>query len=233
MEKITIKIPDGLCNRLRTLYPFLEYCEINSYKLNVIWPINKFCESSYNSVFDSHDNLNFIDEKKKKAHIDYCGHSPPDYLLKLLNNSNYYKFFSPNESIKNQVYSLTKDIDSTFNSIHIRRTDHIGLAKKNKVFTEDSTFIKYIEDSKYPVYLATDCNITQKKFLQYFGSKVFVYKLIDQGIKLRQTSLEHSVIDIIMCSLSNNFMGSGYSSFSDLIYSLRQHKNDIPFYYDQ
>lgn len=228
-QEITIKISEGLCNRLRTIYPFAQYCEENNYKLNVIWPINKYCSSSYNSIFDRHNSINFIDEKDSKC-IDFCGFGPPEYLLKLLNDHNYYRFFNPKDSIKDQIKYFFKRINIAYNAVHIRRTDHTNLAKNKKVFTDDLTFVKFIEQSAYPVYLATDCSITQTRFSQHFGSKVFVYKPIKQNNKLRQTSLEHSIIDIIICSMSNEFLGSGYSSFSGFISYLKKYQNNIPFY---
>ena len=228
-EEITIKISEGLCNRLRTIYPFLEYCEINHYKLNVVWPINKYCVSSYSSIFDTYYNLNFVEEKYCK-NIDFCGFSPPSYLIQLLKHHNYYRFFNPKDSIQHQVKNYLKNINSEYNSVHIRRTDHTNLAKNKKVFTDDLTFIKFIEQSPHPVYLATDCSITQTRFAQHFGSKILVHKPIKQKSNFRQTSLEHALIDIIICSMSNHFLGSGYSSFSGLISSLKKYKDNIPFY---
>ena len=38
---------------------------------------------------------------------------------------------------------------------------------------------------------------------------------------MRKTSLKDAIIDMYMCVYSNDFMGSDYSSFSDIINRLR------------
>ena len=129
----------------------------------------------------------------------------------------------------------------------MRRTDHSELAKKNKQYTTDSEFQKFLRenDTGY-LYLAADNYRTQEKYLQEYSERIKSINLvardieIDSGLsvlkliievfrhrnrsrrELRNTSLEDAIIDLYMCVYANKFMGFGYSSFSNFITYMRE-----------
>ena len=63
--------------------------------------------------------------------------------------------------------------------------------------------------------------ITYNKFKTKYKNRIkFDYHETNNN-RLRKTSLKDSIIDIYMCIYSDDFMGSGWSSFSDLINACR------------
>lgn len=143
-------------------------------------------------------------------------HSP---YIKHIENILYSRII-PKKYIINKVNAYlkkNKEINQKITaSMHIRRTDHSALAQKNNSFTDNEKFIKFINDNKDEyIFLATDDKETQTLYLTY--PKVLVYKKIEKTDKLRQTTLEDAVIDILIAAVSTKFIGSGYSSYSHLI----------------
>lgn len=130
------------------------------------------------------------------------------------------------KDIKERVLKyLEKEMTTPFVAVHVRRTDHQDLAKKHGVFTSDEEFASFIEKHRskdIPVYLATDEFEVQKSFVK-LGCRV--YKMMDECSRsspVRQTKLEHALIDILIAGHSEKFMGSGFSSFSKLIDIVRR-----------
>ena len=103
--------------------------------------------------------------------------------------------------------------------MHVRRTDHVSLARRNNAYTDDSVFFsKANEAPESPLFLACDNRNTQLQFLKKFGSeRICFYGDIDQTASrhCRQTSLEHAVIDLYLLAWCASIVPSGYSSFSE------------------
>jgi hypothetical protein len=118
-----------------------------------------------------------------------------------------------------------KSSNSNFIAIHVRRIDHIRDAISNNKFTSDNAFFQFIDKHNLPnninIYLATDNLETQSIFTARYGTRIKAIKWIKPCNTIRQTDLEDSVVDIYTCAHANAFMGSGWSSFSDLITDLR------------
>ena len=108
-------------------------------------------------------------------------------------------------------------------AVHIRRTDHADLAKKHNTYTSDIDFFTFIDacQSTKNLYIATDNKHTYDEFEQKYNTIVNLpyHEVVCGGF--RETSLRDAVIDLFMCVRAHSFKGSGYSSFSDLIDSLR------------
>jgi hypothetical protein len=97
------------------------------------------------------------------------------------------------------------------------------LAKKNNRYTTDDEFIDFLDksDNNKNIYIASDNEITYNKFKKKYQNRIkFDYHKTNKSA-IRQTSLQDAIIDIYMCVYSDDFMGSGWSSFSDLIKMLR------------
>ena len=214
---ITIYPTGGLCNYLRVIFSYYEYAKSINSKLNVIWIKTDACPGYFLDYFEPIQNINFINKVKTSIKIDYkgCGTN---------------KKFEPNYDklklksyLKKIVFDKLDILNKNYISVHIRRTDHINLAKKFNCYTSDEEFINFIDktDNNKNIYIATDNEITYNKFKTKYKNRIkFNYHKTNNN-SLRKTSLQDAIIDIYMCVYSNDFMGTKYSSFSNLIKELR------------
>lgn len=75
------------------------------------------------------------------------------------------------------------------------------------------------------MHLATDNQKTQKFFRDRLGARAFVLEDIkNKPTSGRHTSIDHAIGDILVASMSFDFMGATGSSFSRMIMGLRQHR---------
>lgn len=223
-KTVNIRARAGLCNRLRTIYPILYFCLLNKNSLNVFWPVNEECPDTFDAILDRPNGLNIVYYKKDlTGPIDYCYYDPPNCIMSEIKNNQYLELFRPNAGILTEANRLLSSIfNREYNSVHIRRTDYTPLAYHYNAFIEDSIFEKYIALSTYPIYLACDNQTIQQSILNKFQNKILIYDKIQSSNKLRQTSMFHAMIDILLCSQAKDFLGSGIvSSFSGLIDNLR------------
>jgi len=217
---IVIKTIAGLCNRLRAMFSYLLFARKNNKKLKVAWSVGADCNGRFQDYFYVPNDV--ILASRHFGNIDYngCFHTHSDfggvYLyndLKLLPHME--------EKINEKRQQLGKYI-----SVHIRRTDHINLAKEQKTYTEEQAYIEFINGyPEYNVYIATDNLETQQFFYNLYKDRIKVIKHIESSTKLRQTSLEEAIIDLYLCIYSDKFMGTPYSSYTDTILSIRQNTN--------
>jgi hypothetical protein len=219
---ITIQPIGGLCNYLRVVFSYYEYAKSINTQLHVIWRKTDMCNGHFLDYFEPLPNVHMIDSTDKNTGIQYTGCNihpgfQPNYSnLKLLPHMK--------ELIKNRITILEKN----YISVHIRRTDHIELAKKVQVYTDDNDFINFIDNfNNKNIYIATDNEGTYTIFKDKYPClvKFDYHKTVHNSF--RHTSLDDAIIDIYMCVFSDDFMGSGWSSFTDIILNLRGHKDSI------
>ena len=166
--------------------------------------------------------IEFIKGYNPVIKYDYrgCG------VLEEFNHPSMYATLKPKLDIQEKINAKITELESGNNgfvAIHVRRTDHIGHAVANKLFTTDADFFAFL-DKQSPaanIYLATDNQGTQKIFKSRYGERLKAMKWIIPRLALRQTDLEDAIVDIFTCANAPEFLGSGYSSFSDLINDLR------------
>ena len=212
-----IKPRGGLCNYLRCVFSCNQYANSKGQKLVVIWEVTTKCNGYFLDYFEPVENVEFCRNNQKKYKIDretFAEH--PNF------NASYEKLkLLPN------IISIINDrinrLDRNYISVHIRRTDHIKLALKNNNFTTDQEFIDFINTNKTGknLYIAADNKETYEAFRKSYSELVkFDYHKVVAGP--RNTELLDAIIDMFMCVFSDNFMGSGYSSFSGVIVHLRK-----------
>jgi len=117
-------------------------------------------------------------------------------------------------------------LENNYISVHIRRTDHISLANLKNTYSNDNHFINFIDKfTDKNIYIATDNKNTYDLFKTKYSKlvKLDYHQTISNSY--RHTALKDAIIDIYMCAFSSNFMGSGYSSFSDFINVIRENEN--------
>jgi len=225
-NNMIIRPTGGLCNRLRVVMSYYEDAIKKKEKLIVIWYQDINCNGNYTDYFCSLPNADFIYEKYK-GKIDYHGYSAlyrvTDYQrLKLL------------PTMIEFVNEKRKLLENNYMAIHVRRTDHIEVAKKRNRYTSDEDFFKFIDkykkDVKY-LYVAADNKETYEMFQKKYPKLIlFPYHEEVKGSK-RNTSLHDAVIDLYMCIFSKHFQFSGQSSFSDVILQIRKNQ-DINHLFD-
>lgn len=213
---MSIIIPkEGLCNRLRVILSYL----VNHPNLEIFWEKDEpICGQHFLDIFQPIENLKFI-YSKPSSYI-YKGYS---HCLPLESFKHNYLLLKPKLEIILKLKEYLGQLGSDYDACHIRRTDHAKIAISHKCFTNDLTFFNFIRNSpKTKVYVATDNPFTQKSLKIIFGSKVIFNNGIKNIKNLRKSNLEDALIDLIICSNSSNFIGSGYSSFSSTIETLKK-----------
>jgi hypothetical protein len=215
---ITIQPIGGLCNYLRVVFSYYEFAKKNNMVLNVIWKVTDACNGFFLDYFEPVPNMNIAPNAPPNTVIYYTGY---DVHREFKPNYSYLKLLPHmKELIQNRINIL----ENNYISVHIRRTDHINTAKHFKRYTDDLAFIKFIDSSNNSnVYVATDNKITYDMFKKRYP-KLIKFEYHENNNRLiRHTSLKSAIIDIYVCVFSRNFMGSGWSSFSDFINDLRKY----------
>ena len=219
---IVIRPRGGLCNKLRFLLSYYAYAKIQEKKLIVIWEKDQYCPGFFLDYFEPLDGATFMENNDEKLKIDFTGFDwRPEDTMDIKIDCCKYLVLIP--EIQNAVSELINTMENNYIAIHVRRTDHVELSKQHSVYTSDEDFFNFID--KHPdkkVFLATDNNETQDNFISKYGDRIYIYKEIINSESLRKTDLLNSIIDIFTCSNADNFLGSGWSSFSQLIRYLTQ-----------
>jgi len=245
-NKITIWPTGGLCNRLRVVLSYLEEARLQNKELCVIWDTDKYCNGYFLDYFEPIDNVTFYTSSKSNFKVDYKGCDwHPDHPFWIKHKT--YKQLVPLPAIQDKIKSNILQLGKNYISVHIRRTDHTELAKKNNAFTTDDEFFNFINNYNQiqSLYIATDNETTFNIFKSKYKSKIkleyktkqaatqetskgafdrFRIMYTNKQEPIRQTTLEQSIIDLFMCVYADEFKGSGWSSFTDTILTLRKCK---------
>ena len=143
--------------------------------------------------------------------------------------------------MKSIIINKCKILNNNYISVHIRRTDHIFIAKKNNCYTDDVDFFTFIDketetkrdteketNSKTTnLYIATDNKDTFNIFKNKYKDLIKIEYHNTNEYAHRHTTLQDAIIDLYMCVYSKKFKGSGWSSFTDTIFQLRDlHKKN-------
>ena len=214
----------GLCNRLRFIFSFIKKLidekKLEETELYIIWRRNDSCNGFISKYIEPIKNVNFITKTEDKIDIISSG------IAKGYHKINYMKDFPLylKDNIYQEIRKFLKKIGDKYISLHIRKTDLEENLKKNKPKrTYEEEYIKFIEEHKgKKIFIATDNKDTQNKLRKLYKNRLLVYEDIKRSNDLRQTNIEHSIIDLFLCILSYSFMGTHYSSFSRMILLIRQ-----------
>jgi len=196
----------------------------------VLWQNSKDCPGIYLDYYEPLPNVNFVTSIKPGVKIDYIGNYwHPDFNPYLADGKlGFYDKLKLKSYMENIVSDKINKLGKNYISVHIRRTDHVILAKSKSKYTTDDDFIEFIDkhDSNSNIYIATDNLETYNKFKKLYPDRIkFDYhKEENKNVKKceRTTSLQDAIIDLHMCISSVEFKGSGFSSFSGLISCVRK-----------
>lgn len=227
MKKIVIQPRGGLCNRLRFIFSFIKKLkdenEYNNTLIFVVWRVDSSCNDYFLNYFKPMNNIVFLNNNLNELNVYKSGCK----VFSKYKSSNYLilKKLKLKEEIYNKIYNTIKDLENNYISCHIRRTDLNHFLEKNnkkdKIY-QDEDYVKFIKKNRgYHVYIATDNFKTQQYFSKNIKRTKFYEKIEKDTRGLRKTSLEHAVVDLFVCALSCEFMGSYFSSYTDFIKIIR------------
>jgi hypothetical protein len=201
----------GLGNRLRVILSYL----LEHQNLKVIWKKDSnVAFQHFLEVFMPIDNISFV-ESSNDSIISTCV-PIGNWFATDWSKSDGQKLIHLIKPLPHILSRIEAQPEADI-AIHARRTDHTQLAKSRGLFTSDETFMEFIDSSEgHTIYIATDNQATLSCFLKRYPDRIlsssnFIHR------SLRHTNLEDSVVDWLMCCRAKTFLGSGYSSFSDLI----------------
>jgi hypothetical protein len=216
-EYITVGALAGLNNRIQVILSYLYQARNEGKKLKVVWIIDEQCPGKFDDLFEPIDNVTILYDEINDSLYDYKNwdKSNMDYI-----NKNYYALLKPKVNIQVNIDDMKQLLSfnsKDYISCHIRRTDALTHKWYKLHVKSDDEYISFINSCPInnKIYIATDCKLTQQKFVSIYGDRI-IYKQIQDTIDLRQTSLEDAVKDIYICAGAKYFMRS-YGSFSDTI----------------
>lgn len=213
MDDNAVIIPiGGLGNRLRVILSYLHaYNDIK-----VLWnKTPEIASEHFLDVFEPINGVTFINIVPKNAKVIRSCVPIGDWFGK--DGKELINMIKPTRQIAERIHKEPiPDI-----AIHARRTDHSKLAQSRQRFTTDEMFFNYVDQrlttADLSIYVATDNAQTYSLFIHRYPKKVKTLSTFRSSSSLRQTSLADSVVDWFVCASAKEFMGSDYSSFTDLI----------------
>jgi hypothetical protein len=223
---ITVGALAGLNNRIQVILSYLYLAKSQGKKLNVIWITDEQCPEKFDDLFYPIEDVNISYEPIEESLYDYKNWDKENnkYI-----EANYYSLLKPVVNIQNKIDDIKKLLaydSKNYIACHIRRTDALTHELYKFYIKDDEEYINFINNipDNLKIYIATDCKLTQQKFIDLYGDRM-IYKKIKDSTNLRQTSLEDAVIDMYVCSGSKYFMRS-YGSFSNTIEYIRNIGNE-------
>ena len=220
----------GLCNRLRLIAEYKHLSDIENKTIQMFWVKSKQCNSLFKDLFKPIPNIKFtyLDKANRpKNTAQKLELFPHPLLIKQKN----HLIFEPVDSIMNSINTIKDRIGEEYVACHVRRTDIITIQNKlNAIPPEDSLFDDFIEKCpSYNIFLATDNQDTQQRFIKRFGRRLHVATAISGNGSVRwptrTTSIEEAVVDLFVCVGAKDFLGTECSSFSTFIDNCKAAKN--------
>lgn len=154
----------------------------------------------------------------------------------------YAKYFPTREIMFKALAFVQQHQMCNASAMHIRETDMAAsLSKGGKKKASLAQFAQFVESrpAAEPVFLLTDNPTTQQHFLTRYGpQKILVYGLLDAPINRlplsvsngsdlmvaggnasdhRFSTLEHTLLDVVIAAHAKVFRPSGFSSLSELV----------------
>lgn len=238
------KLRGGLSNRLRFIAGIEILVDIfypNKTPL-FIWYKTNECNGLYEDIFEPKDNIITYTigrpilpgtcDKAEKIINNFGLWKLDKTKIKNLIRTKYYEQFKLRKDI---IYTIDKFIDTNldgkryYDAIHYRNGSDFQKFLKDKNINTDKKiveFTKFMNTNSNKVFLSTDCIETQKYFMKNFD-KVYVYKPLIKTKNVRPNSLVDAIIELFICVYAKQFLGTHYSSFSELIDLFRKIYNVV------
>jgi hypothetical protein len=224
---IVVAPTGGLCNKLRVSFSYWEYAKFNNKNLTVIWETCEACPGFFLDYFEPVNGITFLKENSENLQIDYKGYScEPNF------NSNI-KFLYTDLKLQSRIQDSVNEklkVLGDFIAIQVRRTDHEEMAKSFNRFTTDEDFCKFIDDNPNGnLFVTADNKKSFDFFKERYSDRLILEYPADDPTKYRHTSLEDSIVDMLICTYATVFKQSDFSSFGDTIRQLRKSSSHLKF----
>jgi hypothetical protein len=137
-------------------------------------------------------------------YIESCFNFIPNRNFKLT------EIFQPTAEILGEMNGELKKLGNNFIGMHIRRTEHQYALD----YSPDEVFINNLltESKSDNVLLVTDDQKTEDKFVEQFGSRLYIYSKDKRRDTLK--SVKSAMVNIMLLSKSRIIYGSFNSTFS-------------------
>lgn len=211
----TIHVHGGLANRLRAIISWRHTVG----PITVAWkPDGQVAHERFSDAFRPIAGVEFIDRVPEGAHSTYEPHPHA--------REGWERGY-----LDLQPLAEPPAFNHPYAAVHMRRTDAIEYQKQCMVYEADWVFVQWIRDTPADlIFLATDNGTTQYEMVQAIynnGKQPRFHRYItehpDQDKpEVRNTPLLHAVWDIWSCVGADYFRGSGASSYTNLIATLRR-----------
>lgn len=205
----------GLANRLRVV---LSYRHTFG-PLEVVWhPDGEIAHGRFSDVFAPIDGVTFLDE-------GLCGTKTLDPYPHARDG---WRFLYRDLKLKPEhAVRVEAERERPYAAIHVRRTDHVAMAKALGGYVEDEEFFAWMGRVNMPVFIATDNATTQAAFIK--AAAEALVPILTAGPILsdswegghRNTDLARTAVDLVTCVNARTFMGSKESSFTNLVHTMR------------
>jgi len=214
MDVLIVQPKGGLGNRIRVVFSYLLIAIEKNAKLAINWKKDRYCPAHFLDIFAPIPEVDFVKavpliKTSRKADVKQSHYIQTLRLLKPKNIG----------AIEEKV----REMGERYGAVHIRRTDHVELARKNGRYVGLEYFEEFI--GKWDkCFLATDCEKTQRYLMEKYPQVIVWKKIEKRRGELRQTAMEDGVADMWCCRYATEFLGTPFSSFSDTITLLRRLK---------
>ena len=192
-----------------------------------------YCNGTGNSVFNKIVHLiTYKSDNIINKYIPYpCKTLTIDSVIEEIRD--VIKYLKPKKSILDKIDSDFFQKNKTI-GIHIRTADGgFKLTPKYKVFDFLSTYLK--KNPTYKIYLSCDDSVFEKKIIEKYGDKVNYLKepfgnTYQDKFDRNTFGIKNAVCEMFSLSRCTEFFGTPSSSFSFMVWLLRNDKQ-LNFWY--
>lgn len=211
----TIHVHGGLANRLRAIISWRHTVG----PLTVAWkPDGQVAHARFSDAFKPLSGVEFIDRVPDGVHSTYEVH--PHAM------NGWERAY-----LELQPLSEPPVMQRPYAAVHMRRTDAVSYQKQCMAHEADWVFIDWIKGAPMSrIFLATDNGTTQREMIRAIssiGKYPVTYGTIEERenqneSEVRNTPLLRAVWDLWTCASADLFRGSGASSYTNLIRTMRE-----------
>lgn len=242
MSSLLIKCPDGFANQLRLALAanyLLSIGEIRTATQQ--WIVNNHNIVDYDKYFRRMDHLSFrqINEAEFISTTSFCSLVSKYGCPKKILRKSYNNLFLL-DSINLLINKFENKINNDVIGVHLRTGCKTALLRKDARRAgpiSHESIIQFLKDTNKKIYLATDNEETQNKFIDIFKKRIIAFQKIvggkenfygeyDSSKVVRNGTDLHVVVDFIILQKCKYFIGSNESSFSIMINWLRNNRSD-------
>ena len=212
---VRVRPTGGLGNKLRVVLSWYQRCAQQGRRLDVCWKTDDACPGFFLDWFAPLPNTSF--HTVPTGTYDYVGCSThpdvPQYVCAALQLRPHLV-----DRIRTVIRTMGQYV-----AVHVRRTDHVSLAKQHDCYTTDEAVHAFLDSHPtLDAYVASDNADTYHALRDRYPLRIpLSYHSVVTNAALRHTYVQDAVVDLYVCAAASEFFGSGWSSFTDTIRQLR------------